>query len=71
MAYLKEQGIGSIIHYPIPPHLSQAYEYLGYKKGSFPITEKSADEVLSIPIYNGMTEDEQSYVIEKINKFMQ
>jgi len=69
MAYLKEQGVGSIIHYPIPPHLSQAYEYLGYKKGSFPIAEKNANEVLSIPIYNGMTGEEQSYVIEKINAF--
>lgn len=67
--YLKDQGIGTIIHYPIPPHLSQAYQYLGFKKGDFPITEKAANEVLSIPIYNGMTEDEQSYVIEKINTF--
>ncbi len=67
--YLKEAGIGTIIHYPIPPHLSQAYAYLGFVKGAFPIAEKYADEVLSIPIYNGMTEEEQNYVIEKINKF--
>lgn len=67
--YLKEQGIGTIIHYPIPPHLSQAYAYLGWKKGDFPIAEQYADEVLSLPMYNGMTEEEQSYVIEKINGF--
>ena len=67
--YLKREGIGTIIHYPIPPHLSQAYQYLGFKKGDFPITEKAAGEVLSIPIYNGMTEDEQNFVIEKINAF--
>ena len=67
--YLKGQGIGTIIHYPIPPHLSQAYQYLGFKKGDFPITEKAAGEVLSIPIYNGMTKDEQNFVIEKINDF--
>ncbi len=68
-AYLKEQGIGTIIHYPIPPHLSQAYAYLGFKRGDFPIAECYADEVLSLPMYNGMTEEEQSYVIEKINAF--
>ena len=44
--FLKERGIMTIIHYPIPPHLSQAYAYLGHKKGDFPITEQYADEVL-------------------------
>ena len=68
-ADLKEHGIGTIIHYPIPPHLSQAYSYLGYKKGSFPIAEQYADEVLSLPMYNGITEEEQTYVINKINEF--
>lgn len=67
--YLNRQEIGTIIHYPIPPHLAQAYEYLGHKKGEFPITEKYADEVLSLPLYNGMTKDEQDYVIEKINAY--
>ncbi|MGL6064752.1 MAG: DegT/DnrJ/EryC1/StrS family aminotransferase [Fusobacteriaceae bacterium] len=67
--YLEENGIGTVIHYPIPPHLSKAYEYLGYKKGDFPITEKYAETVLSLPLYNGMTEEEQNYVIEIINKY--
>lgn len=67
--YLKERYIGSIIHYPIPPHLSQAYQYLGYKVGDFPITEQYANEVLSLPMYNGMTEEEQLYVIKTINEF--
>lgn len=69
MRHLEEKGIGTIIHYPIPPHLSEAYAYLGYHEGDFPITEKYANEVLSIPLYNGMTEDEQTYVIEAINEF--
>lgn len=69
MAYLDEKGIGSIIHYPIPPHLAEAYRYLGFGKGDFPITERFANEVLSIPMYNGMTEDEQTYVIDAINGF--
>lgn len=67
--YLNQHEIGSIIHYPIPPHLSEAYQYLGYKEGSFPIAEKNAAEVLSIPIYNGMTDDEQTEVIKVLNGF--
>lgn len=68
--YLHDRGIGTIIHYPIPPHLSEAYQYLGYGKRSFPITEHLADTVLSIPMYNGMTYEEQSYVINAINDFI-
>lgn len=67
--YLTKNEIGSIIHYPIPPHLSEAYKYLGYKKGGLPITEHLANTVLSIPMYNGMTIEEQDYVIEKLNSF--
>ena len=67
--HLNEREIGNIIHYPIPPHLSEAYGYLGFGKGSFPITEQYADTVLSIPMYNGMTEDEQGAVIEALNGF--
>lgn len=67
--YLKSFEIGTIIHYPIPPHLSKAYKYLGYKKGDFPIAEKYANEVLSIPMYNGITKEEQDFVIEKLNSF--
>ncbi|MGL5100176.1 MAG: DegT/DnrJ/EryC1/StrS family aminotransferase, partial [Fusobacteriaceae bacterium] len=67
--YLEENEIGTVIHYPIPPHLSKAYEYLGYKKGDFPITENYAETVLSLPLYNGMTDEEQSYVIEVINRY--
>ena len=69
IAYLEEKGIGTIIHYPIPPHLSGAYAYLGKKKGDYPVTEQYADTVLSIPMYNGMTEEEQDAVIEALNAF--
>lgn len=69
MDYLNEKGIGTIIHYPIPPHLAQAYSYLGGKVGDYPITESFANEVLSIPMYNGLTEEEQSYVIDVINGY--
>ena len=67
--YLNEKEIGTIIHYPIPPHLSEAYQYLQMPKGSLPITENYAETVLSIPLYNGMTDEEQDYVIEAINNF--
>lgn len=69
MQYLKEKGIGTLIHYPIPPHLSEAYAYLGFKRGDFPIAEKYADEILSLPMYNGMTKQELDYVIQEINSF--
>jgi dTDP-4-amino-4,6-dideoxygalactose transaminase len=67
--YLDEKEIGTIIHYPIPPHLAEAYQYLGHKRGCLPITEHYAETVLSIPMYNGMTEEEQSYVIQALNSF--
>lgn len=67
--WLGENGIGSLIHYPIPPHLSEAYAYLGKKKGDYPIAERMAGEVLSIPMYNGMTQEEQQKVIDVINSF--
>ena len=67
--YLKSRGIGTIIHYPIPPHLSEAYQYLGYTKGYLPLTEEYADTVVSLPMYNGMTKEEIDYVIETINTF--
>lgn len=67
--YLNSYGIGSQIHYPIPPHLSKAYEYLGYKKGVFPITENNADTLISLPLYDGMTEEEIMYVINVINRY--
>ena len=69
IGHLNEHEIGTIIHYPIPPHLAEAYKYLGHKPGSFPFTEHLAQTVLSLPMYNGMTEDEQSYVIDTINSF--
>ena len=69
-AYLKEKEIGTIIHYPIPPHLSEAYAYLGLHEGDLPLTEKHSRTVLSIPMYNGMTIEEQQYVIDALNAFM-
>lgn len=67
--FLLEQGIQTQIHYPIPPHLAECYKYLEHKKGEFPLTEQYAEEVLSLPVYTGMTDEEQQYVIAKLNDF--
>lgn len=53
--YLEQQGIGTLIHYPVPPHLQKAYKHLGYTVGSFPLAEKFADTCLSLPIWPGMS----------------
>lgn len=68
-SYLAERGIGVAIHYPIPPHLSEAYSTMGYRKGAFPITEDMADHIISLPSYNGMTEDEMRYVVAAVNEY--
>lgn len=67
--YLEEQGIGTNIHYPIPMHEQKAFAGYGLPHGSFPIAERLASTVLSIPMFNGMTGEEVSTVIETINKF--
>lgn len=67
--YLNDNGIGTNKHYPIPIHLQKAYAELGFKKGDFPIAEEISATQLSLPIYYGMTDEQITYVIEKINKF--
>ena len=67
--YLAEYGVGSMIHYPIPPHLQEAYQHLNFKKGDFPIAEEIADTCLSLPLWPGMKEEEVDVVCELIKKF--
>jgi dTDP-4-amino-4,6-dideoxygalactose transaminase len=67
--YLYNLGIKTQIHYPIPPHLAECYKKLGYSKGDFPITETYSNEIISLPLYNGMTNEEIDYVINSINIF--
>ncbi len=66
-AYLKGRGIDTLIHYPIPPHLSEAYRSLGYGKGSFPLAEKDADSVVSLPFFSGMSMSDAEYVVDALN----
>ena len=68
--YLGERGIGTQIHYPVPIHLQQSAEFLGYRKGDLPVTERLAPEVLSIPMYPELTDDQVDRVTTSIREFM-
>ncbi|MEM9347262.1 MAG: DegT/DnrJ/EryC1/StrS family aminotransferase [Planctomycetota bacterium] len=68
-AYLGEAGIGSAIYYPLCMHEQKCFSYLGYKAGDFPIAEQAASEVLSIPIYPELSEEQLGHVVETIKSF--
>ncbi len=67
--YLKKEGIKTKIYYPIPLHFQEVYQGLGYHKGDFPVAEKACQEVLSLPIYPELKEDEIHYIVDKIKRF--
>jgi len=69
--FLEERDIPTLIHYPIPPHMSSAFRYLKYKAGDFPITEHYARTMLSLPIDPYMTGGEQEQVIDAIKEFFE
>lgn len=71
LKYLHENGIYAGIHYPIPIHLQPAMKMLGYKKGDFPITEKYAKEILSLPMFPELTSGEVKYICNIIKKFFE
>ncbi len=67
---LKKKGIGVLIHYPIPVHLQQAYKNLGYQKGDFPVSEKIAGEIMSLPMYPHIKEAQIRYVSNTVKNFL-
>lgn len=67
--YLKENGIGTNIYYPLCLHLQECFKYLGYKEEDFPIAEEASKYVLALPMYPELTEDKQEYVVNKIAEF--
>jgi len=67
--HLTEAGIGTGIHYPIPLHLQKAYASRGWQRGDFPETEAAADEILSLPMFAGLTPDQQKRVAEAVSQF--
>ncbi len=68
MAALTEQGVGCGIHYPVPVHLQKAYEFLGHKPGDFPVSEKMASELISLPMFPELTEEQVAYVAGVLKK---
>ncbi len=69
MDHLKKAGIGTGIHYPIPLHLQKAYESMNYSVGDFPVTEKAAAEIVSLPMFPQLTPQQQAQVVEEIVAF--
>ncbi len=67
--YLKEHGVGTEVYYPLPLHLQNCYRDLGYVKGAFPQSERAAEEVLSLPIYAELTDEQLQYVVQTISAF--
>jgi dTDP-4-amino-4,6-dideoxygalactose transaminase len=69
MEHLKRAGIGAGIHYPIPLHLQKAYAAMNYRKGDFPVTEKAAAEIVSLPMFPQLTAGQQGRVVEEVLAF--
>ena len=67
--HLRDTGIGTSTHYPMPVHFQKAYRHLGYTEGDFPQAERACQEILSLPLYPEMTEDEVRYVASAVGSF--
>jgi dTDP-4-amino-4,6-dideoxygalactose transaminase len=68
--FLAAAGVGTGIHYPIPLHLQKAYTTFQYKEGDFPVTERVAAEILSLPMFPGLTEAMQARIVERTAAFV-
>lgn len=67
--YLSARGIPSMIYYPLPLHLQEAYQYLGYKMGDFPVAEELSQQVLSLPMHTELTEEQLIFITSAIREF--
>jgi len=71
MADLKDKGIGTGIHYPIPLHLQKAYRSLNYLAGEFPVTERAAAQIVSLPMFPNLTAEQQARVVDEVRRFVE
>jgi dTDP-4-amino-4,6-dideoxygalactose transaminase len=67
--FLAAEGIGTDVYYPVPLHLQECYSFLNNRRGDFPNSEKASEEVLALPIYPELTEDQQGMVVNRIKAF--
>lgn len=67
-SYLKEQGIPSMVYYPVPCHLQGAYQAYGYREGDLPISERLCEQVISLPMHSELTEEQQRYITDHFTK---
>ncbi|MEP2668357.1 MAG: DegT/DnrJ/EryC1/StrS family aminotransferase [Cyclobacteriaceae bacterium] len=70
-SFLFSKGIGTTVHYPTPPHLQGAYNTLNFRKGDFPVSEKLAETVLSLPMWPGLEEEQVDWVVKQIKQFFE
>ena len=68
--YLGDKGVATGLHYPMPLHLQKAYAHMGYKKGDFPVTEKVAERLLSLPMFPELTREQMDYVVDCIKAYI-
>ncbi len=69
--YLLQEGVGTEVYYPVPLHLQECYSFLNHRPNDFPVSERAAQEVLALPIFPELTEDQQVYVVDRIKTFYQ
>ena len=67
--FLESNGVQTMVHYPVPPHLQPAFSYLGYRQGNFPVAEEIANTCLSLPLWPGMSSSQTDQVVEAVRKF--
>jgi dTDP-4-amino-4,6-dideoxygalactose transaminase len=67
--FLSDAGVGTDIYYPLPLHLQECYSFLKYRPGDLPVSEKACEEVLALPIYPELTDDQQMYVVDRVKSF--
>ena len=68
-AYLKQEGVGTEVYYPVPLHLQECFAYLGHKAGTFPESERAAKETLALPVHPELTESQARFVAKCVCEF--